>query len=351
MTTIEYYLSTDRKWFIDLARELNHAAGGGVYVEGNHIIFPESFAEGRYEFYELPNGLAVLMVDCLFKKELQFIRRSQPGNEHFKVLFNISGEPMVTYKDSGRIVDTGSNLLEAVLFSSSGTGLSYKPPVNARMKVFTIIFQRSWGNSHLLKNSIPVSVSRMQQFVHYEPMQFTTSLDLHSQNLIREAFEIKMLPAVAASYIEGVALNLVAILFNNLVEEEVEEEKVMTKDALVLEDIKAKIVDNIYMPVPVIEDSAKSAHMSKTKFATLFRLMYGKNYSDYFYDYRMQRAKELLKQGMPVGNVGHEIGYSNLSHFAKAFKLHTGMTPKAFRNVDNGDVPDTDDNDTEEEVY
>ena len=305
-----------------------------MYVEDNRIIFPESFAEGRYEFYELPNGFAVLIIDCVFKKELQFIRRSQPGNEHFKVLFNVSGHPVITYKDSGRIVDTGSNLLEAVLFSSSGTSISYKPPVNMAMRAFTIIFQRSWGNAHLLKNPIPLSVSRMQQFLAYEPIQFTSSLDLRSQNLIREALTLDMLPVFAATYLEGIALNLIAILFNNLVEEEVEEEKVMTKDALILEDIKGKIESNIYLPVPIIEDSAKTAHMSKTKFATLFRLMYGKNYSDYFHEYRMQRAKELLLQGMPVGNVGHEIGYSNLSHFAKAFKQYAGITPKDYRHTE-----------------
>jgi AraC-like DNA-binding protein len=44
---------------------------------------------------------------------------------------------------------------------------------------------------------------------------------------------------------------------------------------------------------------------------------------------RLETAKEMLKTGnYSVKQVGYNIGFSNLSNFAKAFKKEFGLLPK-----------------------
>jgi AraC-like DNA-binding protein len=48
----------------------------------------------------------------------------------------------------------------------------------------------------------------------------------------------------------------------------------------------------------------------------------------------MKEASRLLKENkMTVSEVGFKMGFSNLSHFAKAFEQHIGIKPKSFQKL------------------
>ena len=46
---------------------------------------------------------------------------------------------------------------------------------------------------------------------------------------------------------------------------------------------------------------------------------------------RMERAKELLLEGVQVQEVTYELGYKDRPYFSELFKKHTGKTPTEFR--------------------
>lgn len=46
---------------------------------------------------------------------------------------------------------------------------------------------------------------------------------------------------------------------------------------------------------------------------------------------RMEKAAEMLKQGVPVANIASECGFSSPSYFSSAFKEYFGVSPKAFQ--------------------
>jgi len=47
--------------------------------------------------------------------------------------------------------------------------------------------------------------------------------------------------------------------------------------------------------------------------------------------FRLEKARELLKNNQQVGLVAQACGFSSQSHFGRCFKEHFGMTPKAFQ--------------------
>jgi len=59
-----------------------------------------------------------------------------------------------------------------------------------------------------------------------------------------------------------------------------------------------------------------------------FKRKYGKTPKQWLIKKKMEKAEELLLDGINVTNCAIEVGYSNISHFIKAYKLIYGKTPK-----------------------
>jgi len=95
--------------------------------------------------------------------------------------------------------------------------------------------------------------------------------------------------------------------------------------------VRDSVLAEIHTP-PVIKDLAELIGMSESKFKRLFKQIFGNSFFNYYQKFRMKEAARLLKENkMTVSEVGYSLGFSNLSHFAKAFEQHIGMKPKTFQ--------------------
>lgn len=77
---------------------------------------------------------------------------------------------------------------------------------------------------------------------------------------------------------------------------------------------------------------ARMAHLAPTYFAARFREVVGVPPMTYVRHRRMEQARLLLaRTGQPVKAVAWSVGYTDVSHFTRAFKQATGLTPHAYR--------------------
>lgn len=68
----------------------------------------------------------------------------------------------------------------------------------------------------------------------------------------------------------------------------------------------------------------------------LFKQATGSNLSDYIYDKKLARAKELLRQShIKVHEIAKAVGYSSGPYFTKFFKKGASMTPQEYRDSIN----------------
>jgi AraC family transcriptional regulator len=75
---------------------------------------------------------------------------------------------------------------------------------------------------------------------------------------------------------------------------------------------------------------ARVASVSPHHFARSFKESTGLTPHQYVIVQRVERAKDLLLRGLPVGEVAGACGFSDQSHLARHFKRLYGVTPKAF---------------------
>ncbi len=75
------------------------------------------------------------------------------------------------------------------------------------------------------------------------------------------------------------------------------------------------------------------ARLSKYHLLRAFTKETGITPYSYLETLRIDRAKALLKQGIPAAKVALEAGFSDQSHFTNAFKRFIGLTPGQYRRV------------------
>ena len=88
-----------------------------------------------------------------------------------------------------------------------------------------------------------------------------------------------------------------------------------------------------YMNMISMQDAAHAINYSEPYFCKMFKQQYGKNFTSYLTEYRVEEAKKLLMQpNVNVKEVGTRIGYPDSTYFARVFRRMTGESPSEYRN-------------------
>lgn len=81
-----------------------------------------------------------------------------------------------------------------------------------------------------------------------------------------------------------------------------------------------------------IKTISEKSGLSLAYICTLFKEETGKTINQYLTDYRMNKAKELLRDKMlKVNDIASRIGYCDGNYLAKTFRKVTGMSPSDYR--------------------
>ena len=88
-----------------------------------------------------------------------------------------------------------------------------------------------------------------------------------------------------------------------------------------------------------LEELAEKVHFNPSYFSNLFKQQFGKGYSAYLNNIRIEKAAELLiETNMQVGAIAHQVGYTNTAYFIKIFRRKYGITPSEFRRRRNSNA-------------
>ncbi|MCD9021357.1 helix-turn-helix domain-containing protein [Cohnella silvisoli] len=92
---------------------------------------------------------------------------------------------------------------------------------------------------------------------------------------------------------------------------------------------------SIHLSDPLtVDDMARQAHLSKSRFNVLFREQFGMPPHQYLLRLRIQHACELLRNGsLSLKLIAELCGFADIHHFTKAFRSETGLTPGSFRKI------------------
>ncbi|WP_027292193.1 MULTISPECIES: response regulator transcription factor [Robinsoniella] len=83
-----------------------------------------------------------------------------------------------------------------------------------------------------------------------------------------------------------------------------------------------------------LQDIAMSMKYSDAYFCKLFKQCFEKNFTAYLSEFRIEKAKRLLRDVRNnVKEISGQVGYQDSNYFARVFKRITGNTPSEYRTL------------------
>lgn len=98
-------------------------------------------------------------------------------------------------------------------------------------------------------------------------------------------------------------------------------------------DLVCRYLEENYAKTITLNDLSEIAGISKYHFLRLFTYKKGISPYSYLETIRIDKARELLKQGVSPIDVAISTGFSDQSHFSKFFKKFIGLTPKQYMRI------------------
>jgi two-component system response regulator YesN len=95
--------------------------------------------------------------------------------------------------------------------------------------------------------------------------------------------------------------------------------------------VKAYVEENYSKDIS-LESVSRHLFLSPTYISKIFKEQTGENFIDYVINFRIEKAKDLLKNtDAKVYEIADKVGYKGIKYFYKIFKRNTGLSPTAYR--------------------
>ncbi len=325
MTVLELDYKNYNEVLLSMARQT------GAEVKDNRIIFPEAFANGFMQLYDLPNGLQSLVSEIEYHVDVLFSRKHQ--DDYFFVLhFNdmrLSGG--IDFETKGATSKDESEYRAGATLSSSMFDLNYAVKAKTHSKTINVHLTKEWLTSYLdLNDSMQVINDYLQlrnTLMHPEPfdaqhrMLFDEIFGSDSHNPMKSMIIKNRIMLLVEHFLAKLYRSINTITYDK-------KNKIKTADLGKLMEIESELVKDFSKPPPTINELAKKTGMSISKLKNVYKKVYGTGIYEYYQKNRMQKARSMLLTGQyNVKEVGLQLGYTNLSNFSLAFKKEFGVLP------------------------
>ena len=102
------------------------------------------------------------------------------------------------------------------------------------------------------------------------------------------------------------------------------------RKAELLEKIGAYVDDHLDRRI-TLQQIGAHFHVSVSTVTQLFQRKAGITFHQFLTQKRMDAAETLIREGVPLEEVGKRVGYTDHSSFYRAFKQAFGISPRDFR--------------------
>lgn len=298
------------------------------------IRIPETIGEGKITGFDLGGGIGFTVFDIKMKEDWSFVFKTKgPPLLYFNFL--IEGRIWHNLKE-GKMQDQLLPLQSIVSSTSVNTPpQAIKVPKDKKILFASLLIDRKkylstsalyFSQMHEKMVAIFKDVDGKRPFFHL------SDFSINASRLVKKITKNKNHSLFCSIHIESKILELLSRQLKR-VEDDFSRLgrriKLKKYDAEKIKLAKDILIDNMQNP-PTIEKLAKKVGINQQKLKEGFKLIYETTIKKYLTRERLKKAALLLLHEISIRQVAMEIGYSNLSYFAKIFKKRYGILPKDF---------------------
>lgn len=319
-------LGVNKAHFTKLYEQLSKSYQTGVLLDGNSIIVDTEAAKGKIDFFSITPFLSLLRLNIQFSEDVDIRRVATETPAFYSCLFSLKESvdlhafSNVDEKEMNRI---GFSAKHSALYFSADVQTLFRVIPNEVSKVIIIIFTHD-ALRHVVHDKDAHAINLFsgestKGYVAMNPVMIDEVSSLFGNGISKETQEL---------FFWGAALKLIASLIQQV---HLEGEKLMQETGILeaarMIQVRNLLVSDLSGNCPSITTMAEKAHMSLTKFKSLFKQMFNLPYYQYYQHHRLIAAKESLAFGKSPTETAYEYGFSNLGHFSASFKKKFKISP------------------------
>lgn len=323
-------------WRFELVVEKIARFYGSSSAGKEWMITPEA-GSGFIKSWQLQDDISVMLMNCTLNEDL-FLKRKPNLNQQFFIVHFFDLIPKDTQKNVPVFYIQKKALLNrSVCFSNFAINCTIHIPAHTNVHAVSILFHKNFIHQFIDPSIFETFISNYYyRELHGEQVEYIDSV---YRAIMHEIITEHELHPITKQFIYSrilLLLEKLMINFHEKLKTGVLAPKIKAEEVNNMIQAETELVKNFSEPAANISSLSKMAGMSPTKFKKQFRNFYGLPVFEYYQKNRMQYAKNLLKQGSyTIQEVGNRIGYTNLGHFAAAFKKEFGLLPKDWVQSEN----------------
>ena len=327
MIRYAYQLKDFRSWLKGFSKLLKLPVVAGA------IQIPDSIGNGYLQAANINSDISYVVMNFSLNDDLVFLRKKSSlyGLSLFFNQINVSD--FFVIREPHNAITDKSPSRSNIFLSSTNYDLEVTYSRQSKLKRVGIFFSPAFVSRCIKKDillDLLVYADNRLRNINKEPITF------EYRQLLEDIFTADLLSPVSHLLLHNRILLLSEKFLSTfltkaplLKETGGLKQRDKEKDLEALKDVERILSNNKLDKFPSIDMLSKTAMMSSTKLKTKFKQIYGMKLYEFYNRNRLEKAKEMLQTGKySVKQVGINIGFSNLSNFAKAFKKEFGILPK-----------------------
>lgn len=325
MITYKYSYTNYKDWLAGFARAM-----GASPRNEHHFVIPAACGQGHIWQFSLPNGLDMVICDFKLSENLVLHRTASPSR-YYTLRFD---EVLVSEELEVRIhtdsVKEKGHLRSAVTLTCDMFDLEVLLSKGSSVRSIALLFPETWL-ARYFDFKEPESVLKQYLAMKTASLNFEP-IDTNYRQLMNEIFSFSPEHPLWLAKLENRTMLLAERFFTRLFDKLAGNKNlkpgVSPLDVQLLMEVESALLKSIDSAPPTIPELSRMASMSPSKLKKQFKTVYGLPVYKYYQKHRMHEARKLLMSGKySVKEVGLRLGYSNLSHFALAFKKEFSVLP------------------------
>ncbi|WKL49596.1 AraC family transcriptional regulator [Flavobacterium pectinovorum] len=320
-------LQSSTEYSLNILQKLAHFFG--TEIKNRTLEIPENFGEGYCKGYVFNEHLRMLIMNYELRQSL-FVKNPEINVSMKIILFKFQN---IFPKNKAVPLEKQSKETPSVLITTSSVNTDVIIPIQTNRSTINIEVHADYLNR--LFESAEKSAVLQSLLQNTQPLLFDLIIIPSLQKVVDEIVNESVEETFKLFFLRVKAEELICRLLIELAKrDEKHLYSLNIHDIHVIYKVKEQILEHLETP-PVINELAVFANMSPTKLKRLFKQIFGKSIFNYYQKFRMEEAAVLLKAGnLSVSEVGNQLGFINISHFARIFKEHIGSNPKQYSKSD-----------------
>ncbi|QES88238.1 helix-turn-helix domain-containing protein [Rhizosphaericola mali] len=298
-------------------------------VGNNYLVIPNYLGKGYIKQITLSNNLKLIIHNYTLIEDL-IIKRLAPNKRHDLINIVFSCNDSTTNKPiSAKEQQSLPPNRYAIQVASSDLDLEVLFPAKMQTS-YVVLGIKANDLKKLLLIEAPNKVienilENRNSFLFHEEMT------VEIFQILKDITEGTTIPSLEDFFYRVKIQQLLYSLFKKLIlRKDYQQFNLYNSDVEKIYAIRHQLQIDISNP-PNLQKLSIKFGISETKMKVAFRQIFGDSIYNLFQKLRMERAAELIREKkFSIAEIGYELGFSNLSHFARLFKKYHGITPKKY---------------------